>query len=659
MSVLAGAIEKSGRERAVLALRLLLDVGLALFTFSLGFRIAPVQIALAVVLGATLALHALGHRVLRPTAFDKPLLLYGLALGLGVVAQAASGASVLAPDALGVYRLAAGILLVGAIGDRERAIRLARIFVVAVALQGLYGVVQHYTGIDWVHWKKPIVHHAPFSDDRFLVVGTYSRHSTHAFVTTAGLTFLSAALLTRALGRRSWILALLAIPTGLGNLFTFVRTAWGALAAGLGTMAVVGRHFKQALRIFAVLAVLGGVVVAASPALREKASRAIDPDYTNNWHRGFMWARTLEMIVDHPVTGIGAGTFTPRTHDYYDPLVEYWPVRCHTHNNLLFVWAESGPLGLLAFVWLFGAVLAALRRGAKSLAPEDGEARAVILGAAGVVGVFLAWTVLQDPLYDGMIAYTVTFAMAVGLAAGGKAAAPMPFESVAAVEPPEAVPAEEQAPPARTSAAVAAAAFSCAALGGLTGLEAVTPAQAHVALVILAVLGLGLLPIVPAAPAAALRGTAIFAGAAVLASRPFTAVLDPGTAAWWASPSAAVTLAALVAGSAGTTWSIRRPGLVGPAPVAGALTVAWAAVWITLLEYVLFRWFNVEYNPGRPFSYNFAVGACAVGVLFVAWAGPLGFGEARVVGVAQRLIRLPAVVVAAGLLVIAAAGLGR
>ena len=654
---LAGAIENTARERAVRVLRIVLDVGLGLFAACLGFRIAPAQIALLIVAGAVIALHLLGEGVLRPTALDKPLLLYFLALALGVVAQAGAGASLGANDAWGLYRIAMGVVLIGAIGDATRAVRLTKIFVVAVALQGLYGAVQHYTGIDWVHLSRPLVHHAPFSDDRFLVIGTYQRHSTHAYVTTAGLTFLSAALLTRALGRRAWIAILLAVPTGLGNLFTFVRTAWGALAAGLGTMAVVGRRFKQAAAILAVLGALGAVTVVASPALREKASRAIDPEYTNNWHRGFMWARTLEMIVDHPVTGIGAGTFTPRTHDYYDPLVEYWPVRCHTHNNLLFVWAESGPLGLLAFVWLFGAALAALRRGAKALAPEENEARAVILGSAGVIGVFLAWTVLQDPLYDGMIALTTMFAMAVGIAASGRAATPVASEAVAPVEEREEVPADEVPPPARTSAAVAAAGFACAALGGLTNLGAASAAEGKVAVVILGVLGLGLLPVVPAATAAALRGLAIFAGAAVLASRPFTAVLDPGTEAWWSSPSAAVTLAALVAGSAGTAWSIRRPGLVGSAPVAGALTVAWAAIWITLLEYVLFRWFDIGYNPGRPFSYNFVVGACAVGVLFVAWSGPLGFGEAKVEGVAARLVRLPAVVVAAGLLVLAFAGL--
>lgn len=643
----------------VAALWLLLDLGLGIFAFSLGFRITAAQIALAAVLIAVVGLQLLGQRILRPTPLDKPLLLYAIALALGVLGQRASGASLIAPDAQGVYRLASVILLTGAVGTGERAVRLAKIFVVAASLQGLYGVVQHFTGLELI--GSSTLRLAPFTTDRFVAMGSYTRHTTHAYVTTAGLVFLSAALLTSAVrGPTRWLAIALSLPAGFGGLFTFVRTAWGGLAVGLGAMAVVGRRFKKAVAVFAVLAALGTGAVVVTPSLRERAARAIDPAVDGNWHRGFMWARTLEMIVDHPVTGIGAGTFTQRTHQYYDPLVDDWRVRCHAHNNLLFVWAESGPLGLLAFFWVFGAAIAALRRGAKAVGPGAEASRAVILGAAGVAGMFLAWSALQDPLYDGVIAYTTAFALALGFAAAGPAAAPLPHESVAFVEPRPPSPQDELddlPPPAHMSAGVAAAGIACAALGGFVGSQSATAGEGVVALFVLLLGCIGYLPLLPPAPAAALRGLAIFAGAVVLAMRPFAAVLVPGSGPWWTSPSAGTAVAALVAGFAGASWAIRRPGLVGPAPVAGALLVSWAAGWIALLEYVLFRWFAVDHNPGRPFAYNFAVGTCAAALLFVAWAGPLGFGTAEVKGAARRVVQLPAAVVAAGLLVLAVAGL--
>ena len=101
---------------------------------------------------------------------------------------------------------------------------------------------------------------------------------------------------------------------------------------------------------------------------------------------------------------------------------------------------------------------------------------------------------------------------------------------------------------------------------------------------------------------------------------------------------------------------MRRPGRVGPAPVAGAIAAAFAAGWVTLLHYGGYERLGV-WASIRPTSYNFAVWACAAALLFVAWAGPLGQGEGEVEGPARRVVRLPQAAIALGLGAVAVAGL--
>jgi hypothetical protein len=658
MQLSAGLDEGSPVVRA---LRAALDLGLYGFAFSLGMGIAPIQISLAVVLGATIALHACGIPVLRPTALDRPIAFYLLAVLVGAIAERASGASFLAPDVYGVWRFGAAIVLAGAIGDARRAYRLGQVFVAAVSIQGAYGILQHFTGIDLLHGQDSgNLSVAPFTTDRWLVAGTYSRHATFAFVGGTAMILVAAAYIAGTLrGRRRWLAGLCVVPIGFGALFTTLRMIWGGFAAAVAAIAVVGRTGRRLGVPVAVMVALVTASALLSPAIMAKMERVADPEFANNAHRGFMWARSMAMLEDHPVTGIGAGTYTPRTHVYYDPYSPHFAVRCHSHNNFLFAWVESGPAGLLALVWLYVAALAALRRGAKAVGPPEvpAEARAAVWGATGVVAATVAWSFAHDPLYDGVIAYTLAFSIALGLAAAGSAAAPAPDETVLG-EVPEREAEPDEVPAPGTTAAIAAVAMAAASLGGALDVRGVTPGAGLAAAVLLAVLGLGHVPGLPGRLGPVLRGAAGFAGAVALASRAFLPKLIPGSQGWWATPGAAVAVAALVAGLAGAAWAIRRPGQVGPAPVAGAAAFVFAAGWIGLNHYVLLRWLGV-WDAAMPTSYNFAAAAGAASLLFVAWSGPLGWGEVEARGFARRLARLPLAAVAVGLAVIAAAGLIR
>lgn len=86
------------------------------------------------------------------------------------------------------------------------------------------------------------------------------------------------------------------------------------------------------------------------------------------------WAAAMDVIGDHPLSGTGAGTF-PKVHLSYQVHPRYYASEAHSHY--LQVWAETGVVGLLAWLGVVAAgfvVLRSARRRVGSRAEDsDGD----------------------------------------------------------------------------------------------------------------------------------------------------------------------------------------------------------------------------------------------------------------------------------------------
>ena len=612
----------------------LLDPALAACALLLGLGSSwawiPVTVAVATaIVGGTL----------RPNALGKPYLLFGLALGLNSMLSWPHLGGLFASHAWAMGRPAIAIFLAGAVVSGVRAWGFALLFIAGTVLRSLLGLAGLGPSLE------PLL-----------------------FLPAASLILLTAAWATSSL-RGMWraLAGAMALPLVAA---IWVEGGWGAwisLALGLVSMAALTRRARFLLASLAAV-----VVAAASRLLKQEPFSSID--------LGSVWGQALALLAKNPA-GIGAGNFASRTHEAFAPLGQnFWS---HPHNSLLSTWAENGPVGLIAAVWILCALLAALRRGWKVLeeAPDDRQegmdARALVAGIAGVAGLFAAWSFTDDPLAETVVGYSLGFLLALGLGAAGESALPAQEESLLAVGKGS----SRANPLPRKAAAGAAIAIAGAALGGLTALNTTSPAVRLVCGGLLFLLALLHLPELgprdesSSAEGSAvggllsfgrlrlhspfllsLRGLLIFVGAALLAVRPFAAPLAPGSAQWWQSSSAAVALCALGAAVAGAGHAIRRPGRIRPAPVAGALTFLGVFAFVGLLDLGALAAVAPGFSPEAP--YNFAVAACAVSLVFLAWAGPLAFGEAEVDPRVRRLVDLPAVAVAVGLAATAFLGLG-
>ncbi len=105
------------------------------------------------------------------------------------------------------------------------------------------------------------------------------------------------------------------------------------------------------------------------------------------------WQAALAMAEDHPWLGVGFGNYEPAYADY--ALIN-WPYPLgHAHNYYLNLLAETGIIGLLAYLLLWTAVFWQTIR---LIGRSDGWQRGVALG---LLGVWTALTVhhLVDKLY--------------------------------------------------------------------------------------------------------------------------------------------------------------------------------------------------------------------------------------------------------------------
>ena len=363
----------------------------------------------------------------------------------------------------GVWRPAAqwALLVVGAwLAAEARALRwLGGGLIAGGAVAGAYALMQ-YCRLD------PLPAVTPFAEERIIAsfenpnfLGNFTAAAlplalaavvhAHAFLARVGLALATCAVYAGMLlpaSRGAWLAGLvgaLVVALGLGwsAWRGWLRLSGPWLASLAGMMAVTTWALSQR----PVLETQGVQVTMAERALSTRhiiepyfesevqeeeppAAGDVPPaphievrDFTVN-HRYFIWEVTWDMICARPVVGQGYGTYQQRFTAFRDARREeahfqslVWTQQqedtSYAHNEYLHLWAESGLLGLVAFLalvsWIvFRALVWAWR---------EGESYA--WAGLGIVAVMLIHSLVSYPLrlpLNGMI-FWLTLGILVGL----------------------------------------------------------------------------------------------------------------------------------------------------------------------------------------------------------------------------------------------------
>lgn len=354
----------------------------------------PFLLFLAGVSGSWLTTLSLGASLVETAKWVEMLALYGLVVSLlparwikwAVAALLAAG---LAQALLGLYQFVFkigpdGFLLFG--GRFLRAygtfaqpnpyggyLGLVLPLAVAVALWGLAGRGGSTQPFTPFHRQHAALLAGPALILLAGLLASQSRSAMLAFAVAGGLVFALHSKQTAALTAGAGLLAALILLAGT---FEAGLPQWGGSGA-----AVLGR-LADAGSIFTITDVATIEVTDANFATVERLAH---------------WQAARAMWRDHPWLGVGFGNYAAVYPAYavgrwLDPLG-------HAHNYLLNLGAETGLMGIIAYlifwIWVFGVLCQTVRR-------AQGFNRAVAVGAVGIMAHLHVHNLFDNLYVQGM-----------------------------------------------------------------------------------------------------------------------------------------------------------------------------------------------------------------------------------------------------------------
>lgn len=178
---------------------------------------------------------------------------------------------------------------------------------------------------------------------------------------------------------------------------TFARGAFlGAAVASTALLALAPWRWRLATCLTAALAV---ALAWSFPAVRERVVSSAGSEASAI--RALIWSQGVRIIADAPL-GAGLGNYSRLVGGYYDTVEPSFVTRTYPHNIVLAAWAETGPAGLLGYVWAWLALGVACV--ARLRAQRPGWV--AVLAGAGLFGTVALWTVgiTHDVLYHNAVA---------------------------------------------------------------------------------------------------------------------------------------------------------------------------------------------------------------------------------------------------------------
>jgi O-antigen ligase len=308
------------------------------------------------------------------------------------------------------------IIPIGIYLFRKRQYRYFLIIALAVGVTivSIYGVIQHYTGVNWFKDYLPVK--AP--DGTFYALGGFHHNLTYGnYLAVASIFLISVAIMkTRQLFNFPQLVLFVGGVSGfLGTIMSYSRTAFVALPIALVvTTWLKGKRWAIVSTI--VVVVMTFVTFLAVEELGRKFEIAIKSDLTgeNESSRFFIWEKTLSMIADRPIVGVGQGNFEETYKGYLLPELNEVRSRPHAHNDVLNFAAIAGIPGALFYLLIWIAVYYNLHNiWHKSSIDSD---KRILAGAAAVGGFAFFLTSLTEATFaDEEIRQLLMVVWAAGL----------------------------------------------------------------------------------------------------------------------------------------------------------------------------------------------------------------------------------------------------
>jgi O-antigen ligase len=235
----------------------------------------------------------------------------------------------------------------------------------AAAAHSTLCLVEFFAQNNFGLWEKPgwgafIFIGASPGAARLLIAragGTFEPNVTSQFLQMA-LPFAAIYFLAAA-GRRRFLYLAIFLLAAAAMFVTFSRGGWLGAAAALAVVVAATWLKKRAVGAptWALAAMTAASVILLIPAAAVILARGAQGDQLSAAYRFADWRAAFAMIRDHPLLGVGKGNYLELARFY-----NWWTLEYPVHNVFLLSWAETGILGLGAFVALLAGAFRAAGR---------------------------------------------------------------------------------------------------------------------------------------------------------------------------------------------------------------------------------------------------------------------------------------------------------
>jgi O-antigen ligase len=323
---------------------------------------------------------------------DKPVLIYLAAVLVAALFTQSRLQSIISMKDEWLYLLF--FLLVNNLEDKGFAKKLINIIIVISALVAVYAIWQHYAGSDYWHGR---ILGEIFDTGKFRSVGNFSIPLTYGFyaMVVSLLSFSLAFSEEDRTKRISYLVCSFLCVTG--NLFSGTRSTQLAQIFGFALFFLFSsnKDRKQGIPMVLMYFIL---MFFIDPDLFARADRLTQAkDVTSMDPRTVIWSTSLRIFLDHPIAGIGFGSFN-RFYELYLQVPSQ--VFGHAHNDLLNVAVNAGVIGLLPFVWLWITIWRNLKK--KFDRTQDQYTKSTLRAGLVIASAYLVAALFQCYYFDAI-----------------------------------------------------------------------------------------------------------------------------------------------------------------------------------------------------------------------------------------------------------------
>jgi len=326
-----------------------------------------------------------------PSPLYRPIIAM---LGVGLVSTLISGYKYATVSEMlrQISYVAFFLIVLNTIREGNQFRRLVAVMLIGAIVPCIYGVIQAMH-LDWIRWRTQ-----PSWERVLATFGNPTYFAAYlATLLPLGIALLIAPRQDRSSTKGSLALALLLLMMAICLIYTYARAAWLGFLFVLMVQAILAAFWlkgREKLRMLIPALALGLPLAAAfvlpgtwSLPERLKSSFTADP---SNVHRTIIWQGAFNIFKSHPILGTGPGTFILNLPENQPPALLRTGdnvMAAHAHNEFLEVGAETGVLGLLAFLWLLVTYYWFGFKALKEI--KDARWRLIVAGLMGGVGAFL------------------------------------------------------------------------------------------------------------------------------------------------------------------------------------------------------------------------------------------------------------------------------